>query len=61
VIGRATIAAARTHGGSDLFLGEMLAQRLDQCRTFKTAPDHFLGWSRRCFAVHLEALKETVS
>lgn len=60
VVGRATVAAARQRGGSDPFLGEMLAQRLDQCRTFKTANDHFLGWSRRCFSLHLEALKETV-
>jgi len=57
VVGPKTIAAARRHAASDLFLGEMLARRLDACRTFPTAPDHFLGWARRCFSLHLEALK----
>lgn len=58
VIGKATIAAANKRAKDDSFIGEMLAQRLEACRTFKTANIHFLGWSRRCFDVHLAALKE---
>lgn len=59
VVGRQTLAAACMEVGNATFLGELLAQRINSNRLFRTADAHFLGWARRCFSLHLEALKET--
>ncbi len=56
-VGPVTIKAAQRRKGDDVFLGKFLAQRLEANRRAPTATDHFLGWARRAFALHLEALK----
>jgi lysozyme family protein len=56
-VGPVTIKAAQRRIGDDAFLGKFLAQRLEANRRAPTANDHFLGWARRAFAIHLEALK----
>lgn len=56
-VGPVTIKAAQRRKGDDAFLGKFLAQRLEANRRAPTANDHFLGWARRAFALHLEALK----
>jgi lysozyme family protein len=58
VPGPETLAAVRARALNDDFLGALLAQRLEANRKAPTADVHFLGWARRCFRLHLEALKE---
>lgn len=58
VVGRVTIQAALRRTHDDAFLGKFLAHRLEENRKALTAKNHFLGWARRCFTLHFEALKE---